>query len=169
MQRDPNSVIAGGVDRISESKTKRREEKEANFQRLRAKEMERSQDESRVISWEEIEKDETILGGGGGSDETIGGGSGGGADRDEADGDDDANSGDDAEDEYLPPTHGHRRKRQKRITLNVDVESLRKSHSVISDRHKDSSRSRCDTLSNLVLQGGGDLYDVPCSRRTMIE
>ena len=76
---------------------------------------------------------------------------------------------DDSDDEYFPPSHGHVRKRQKIINLKVDVDQLRKSQSIIGDRRHSSSRDRSDALSNFITEGGGSLFDVPSSQRTMIK
>ena len=78
---------------------------------------------------------------------------------DEDDSDDDEN--------YAPSHHGHDRKRPKSITLEFNVDELRKSHSTIADRHRQSAAARSDTLSNFIERGGGNLCDVPCSSRTM--
>ena len=85
------------------------------------------------------------------------------SDEDESEEEDDAD-----DDEYRPGSFGHERKRAKTIQLQFDVDALRESHSAIADRRIMSSRARTDDLSNFVVQGGGDLYDVPCSQTSTI-
>ena len=82
---------------------------------------------------------------------------------------DDENDDDgDDDDEYRPGNFGHDRRRAKRIQLDLDVDQLRGTQSSLADRRMMSSRAICDDVTNLVSQGGGNLYDLPCSQRAVI-
>ena len=91
-----------------------------------------------------------------------------GNDDDDDDDDNDDDDDDNDDDEYHPGSYGHRRKRAKTISLEYNVEELRSSFSATSDRRAMSSRTRTNHLSNFILKGGGNLYDVPCSQMSMI-
>ena len=84
--------------------------------------------------------------------------------------DEDTGDNVDSQDEnYLPPRHDHERTRPERVTLEFDVDELRRSHSDINDRHRNSAHARSDTLTNFVQKGGGSLKHVACSPRTMLK
>ena len=158
MQEDPDAIVAVGVDGNAEAQITRKRKRNEAFQHQQEMERVRAEEESRVVSWDEVDGKGVVEEG----EEIEGDDENDNENNDEDDDDEDDN-------EYLPPTHGHQRKRSKKISLDFDVDTLRKTHSVISDRRKNSSIGRADTLSNFVMEGGGNLYDVPCSQRTMIK
>ena len=88
-------------------------------------------------------------------------------DGDDADDGDDGDADDANDDNYDPGKYYRRRRRPKRVTLEFDVDELRRDHSKITDRHRQSRDAKSDTLTNFIQKGGGDLYAVPCSPRTM--
>ena len=145
-QTDPDAISAGALDEKENAKIDRKRKREESFKRFRETERRKEEDRSRVVSWNEVDKNQI-----------------------DGDFDSEEECDESGQPEYLPPTHGHRRKRQKIIHLAVDVEHLRNTHSAIGDRRKNTSRGRSDTLTNFVRVGAGNLYDVPCSPRTMIE
>ena len=84
------------------------------------------------------------------------------------DSDDEKNDGVD-DDNYDPGKYYRRRRRPRMVTLEVDVNELRKDHSKISDRHRLSEAAQSDTLTNFVQKGGGDLSAVPGSPRHVLQ
>ena len=97
MQEDPDAIVAVGVDGNAEAQITRKRKRNEAFQHQQEMERVRAEEESRAVSWDEVdgkgvfEEGEEIEG----DDEN---------DNENNDEDDD----DEDDNEYLPPTHGHR-------------------------------------------------------------
>ena len=85
-------------------------------------------------------------------------------DDDNDDDDDDDNDDDDNSPQYLPHTA---KKKAKIVHQKLNLNEARAASSAIANRRHTSLRGQTDTLSSLILQGGGDLNDFPCSTSTM--
>ena len=61
----------------------------------------------------------------------------------------------------------HRKSQPATITLTLPVEEFRAEFSQTANRRNLTLRGQTDHLSDMVLRGGGDLKDFPCSTSTM--
>ena len=61
----------------------------------------------------------------------------------------------------------HIRTRPTHVNLKLPVKQFREEASNIANNRKLSDSGQSDILSAMVLHGGGDLKDFPCSRSTM--
>ena len=141
----PDALQLGGIDHAKEEKIARKRKREEAFQRLQSKEKERVASQMRPQDLTESKSENR-----------------------NTDNESDDDNDDDNDDDYHPGSHGHVRKRARIVSLDFDVDELRSSFSAVSDHRTMSSYARSDHLSNFVVKGGGDLYDVPSSQRSMV-
>ena len=142
LQANPDALTLNGVDEEEEGKMDRKRKRIEAFENQREKERRRVAEEKAVHDFSLSDDDD---------------------DDDEGEMDDS-----DDDDDYHPGRFGHERKRARIINLSFDVDKFRSSYSARADRHGMSSRTRSDDLSNFVVEGGGNLFDVPSSQSAMI-
>ena len=83
------------------------------------------------------------------------------------DGGDAGESSDEGDDQAGPSYRIHQKNEPKYVTLKLPVKELREETSKMGNRRQLSLPGQTEFLSDVVLRGGGDLKDVPCSTTTM--
>ena len=157
-QLDPTSVQLGGVDREAEEKRGRKRLREEQEEKRRRREKQRLEEEERgrkrAKRWVES---------------SVGGELG---DREEEEEEEEEekhqeDEGQEGHSQKDPSFKPHVRTRPTHIQLSLPINEFREEASNITNRRKLSDRGQSDLLSTMVLQGGGDLSDFPCSTSTM--